>query len=78
METYNKIFHIFSIIETTSLLENQDKWIKIRLHLTMLQIFDIYIVISIIGNILIKIFSLIVLRNRVKQKLYYQRTNYAM
>ena len=33
-------------------------------------------VINITGNFHIKVFSLIVLQNRVKQKLYYQRINY--
>ena len=42
----------------------------------MLKIFDIYIVISIIVNFVIKAFSLMVLRNSVKQKLYYQTTDY--
>ena len=35
-----------------------------------------YIVISIIGNFVIEAFSLLVLRNRVKQKLYHERTIY--
>ena len=44
----------------------------------MLKVFIISIVINIIGNFLVKAFSLIVLRNWKKQKLYYQRTNYTM
>ena len=44
----------------------------------MLKVYIIYIVINIIGNFLIKAFSLIVLRNWKKQKFYYQRINYTM
>ena len=44
----------------------------------MLQIFFMYIVISVIGNFRIKTFSALVLQTRVKQKLNYERTNYTM
>ena len=41
-------------------------------------IFVMCFVINVIGNFLIKAFSLIFLLNRVNQKLHYQRTNYTM
>ena len=44
----------------------------------MLQIFFMYIVISVIGNFHVKTFSPLVLQTRVKQKLNYERTNYTM